>query len=146
MRRAARTKSGDGTVKKTGCCTMCDKEVFEIVQRYAQDSPIKKEPMKIGKPYPEAVLKVFVLMDGSTMDLTFCDQCDPEPKDFPVIWKKVLKSWARELDPDHRRLLKLSPLQGEKLKQATIWFESMKFNLPMGIISSRKWNELCPQT
>lgn len=85
--------------KLNGCCTKCDKEVFEIVTR----NPDTREPIRVGKPLENAMRLTFILADGSKMDLTFCAECARGllPDEFSFLWRRVLRSWVAESGADH---------------------------------------------
>lgn len=85
--------------KLTGCCTKCDVEVFDVVAR----DPKTRIPVQLGAPLENAVRATFILLDGSRMDLTFCESCSAglEPSEFPWLWKRVLVSWIAESGASH---------------------------------------------
>lgn len=120
-----------------GCCTNCDKEIYEIIARYSNDHPLAKEPLKIGKSLDSAVKHVFLLTDGSTMDVTFCDECQPD--DLPKIWRTVLASWAREMDDTHRNRIGLAVIKDKTPYQN--WFFRILNELPLAVIASQKIND-----
>ena len=86
-------------VKRPGCCTLCDAEVFEVVRR----NPETRAPIQVGRPLETAMRVTFLLQSGSQMDLTFCRACTDKlaPHDYAGIWKRVLASWIAESGKDH---------------------------------------------
>lgn len=85
--------------KKLGCCSKCDKEVFEILKR---DSDTRL-PIKVGAPLDNAVRANFQLIDGSSMDLTLCDECANSltAQDHAFLWQRAMLSWVDESGGDH---------------------------------------------
>lgn len=79
--------------KIAGCCSICDKEVYEVISRHPNG-----EPKQLGKP-KGAITKTFVLMDGTNMRLTFCEDCEVDPRIYPWLWRKILKTFAEKEMP-----------------------------------------------
>lgn len=78
------------TPKLSGCCTKCDTQVYDVVSHNE-----KGEPIRIGGPSDDAVRVNFRLVNGSSMDLTFCRDCAAglQPHDYPFLWQRVMLSW-----------------------------------------------------
>jgi len=85
--------------KIAGHCSQCDKPCFEVMQVYEAHERLPGEPKKLGPPRADALRITFMLMDGTKMSLTFCASCAKSlsPPHYTAIWRKVLRSWAREL-------------------------------------------------
>lgn len=85
------------TPKLFGCCSKCDVEVFDIVERKEN-----REPNRAGAPHDDAVRLTFILVDGTRMDLTFCKPCADtlSEYDYAYLWQRVMLSWAAE-SPGH---------------------------------------------
>lgn len=74
-------------MKKPGCCTLCEKEVFEVKQRFTE-APLERWPRFVGRPAEEAMRLTFTLSDGSEADITFCRECAKTAHDrFDEIWR-----------------------------------------------------------
>lgn len=86
------------TPKTAGCCTKCDKPVFDVV---AYDTKTQK-PTRMGAAHDNAMRTTFMLLNGSRMDLTFCADCESKltAADYPGLWRRVMVSWIAE-DPAH---------------------------------------------
>lgn len=86
--------------KVTGYCTTCDTPVFEIMARYAEHERHPGEPKQIGRPNEDTLRIRFGLYDGTITDLTFCGACAEKlsADDYHEIWRKILRSWLREMD------------------------------------------------
>ncbi len=95
--------------KIMGCCSQCDAPCFEIMQVHEAHERLPGEPKRIGPPNEDAMRLTFLLFDGTKMDLTFCAACAESlsPPHFTELWRKVLRSWARELSekPPGERML-----------------------------------------
>lgn len=95
-------------VKKAGCCTLCDAEVYEVRSYFPMDSVLAGFPRQIGRPLPTARKISYALRDGSHADLTSCGACEGDMRDparFPAIWQKVLRTFLFEERDDVRALL-----------------------------------------
>ncbi len=117
-------------MKKLGCCTSCGKEVYKITRRYPFGHPYAKEPIEIGKSI-NAVTKTFLMTDGSTMDLTYCPDCDVN---FSKDYRTVLAAWARELSSEYRENVGLSKIESNESGK---WFSSMLTNLPIAVLGEK---------
>lgn len=80
-------------LKRNGCCSKCDCEVFEIVTR----NPETREPLRVGAPLDNAMRAEFIMVNGSIMDLTFCRDCleTLAPSDYLPLWLRIMKSWGK---------------------------------------------------
>jgi len=96
--------------KVAGCCSLCDKEVYEVLKRFPN-----REPQTLGKEI-DVVKKTFVLTNGNHFTLTFCSECDPEPKDYPGLWKKVLRTFVREQSDEFRAMIDQPPITDDRHK------------------------------
>jgi len=94
--------------KIAGCCTCCDKKIFDVKAVFEQHHPRAGEPKELGRAHPEAWRVTFGLYDGSTADFSFCAEC-AEKLTFEMyiaIWQKALRSFMREgahQNPEHRK-------------------------------------------
>ena len=77
-------------MKMAGCCTLCDKEVFEVAVRFPAEDPRAGQPKVITAPFENARRVTYQLDNGSLMDLTFCDECDTS--DFAKIIDVCVKA------------------------------------------------------
>ena len=127
-------------VKKPGCCTLCDAEVFPISRRYARDHVLQSEPMGVGWPPHEGTRRVqFVLLDGSRMDLTFCASCETTPENLPRIWRKTVTAMVRSTQPAHRAAISAAPLSPEAQRAAEDRLRHFSSTIPLGVIRTRLW-------
>ena len=123
--------------KKLGCCTVCDKEIYEISLRYTQP-PLERFPRKLGIPKEDAWKVEFILRDGSTMSLSFCEACKNNltTGQFPSLWNRVLESWVFEMRDDVRKVLPVKPLTPTQKESMQKWFETQVGNGMLGILAS----------
>lgn len=86
--------------KISGHCTICNAAVFDIAAVNEPHERRPGEPKRVGAPHDNAVRITFILFDGSMADMTFCDDCATalSPDSYTEIWRKVLRSWQREID------------------------------------------------
>lgn len=131
--------SGSQT-KQPGLCTVCQKEVYEIVARYSNDHPLAKETKQVGKPLETARRVQFVLTNGSRIDVTLCENCveDIDSKTMKTIWKQIKKAWLREMTDDHRINIGSQPMT-DKQKEGTKTFRKMiATQTIVGVLSIRR--------
>lgn len=130
------------SVKRLGSCSICDKEIYEITLRYTTP-PLERIPRKLGKPTNDAWKVEFVLRDGSTMSLSFCEDCKKKLTEaqYPALWKKVMESWIFEMRDDVRKVLPTKPLTDKERAHIEKWLESQTDNGMLGVISSIKLQE-----
>ena len=108
--------------KLLGCCTQCDREVFEVTAR----NPETREPVKVGAPKAEAVRACFILADGTRMDLTFCAECAQKivAPQFASLWERVMTSWVASSGAEHP------------------WVKTQTTNAILAMDSMRRWTEV----
>lgn len=83
--------------KIIGCCTVCDKQCFEVTAMYREGERFPGEPKQLGAPLEGSVRINFMLIDGTKTSLTFCADCANAPMEYSEIWQKNMRSWIREL-------------------------------------------------
>jgi len=59
-----------------GCCTLCDREVFDVLSHFMEPDPRAGQPKALGEPFECARRVTYQLDNGSIMEITFCDSCD----------------------------------------------------------------------
>ena len=117
--------------KIAGCCTVCNEPCFEVMATWAEHERYPGEPKRLGPVIGNAVEITFMLMDGAKASLTFCEQCGAElnPAQYTDIWRKVIRSWAREMDVSK---------QGEPRPD---WFNQQFYNGLMSEMGRILWSE-----
>ena len=131
------------TVKRAGCCTWCDEEVYEIITRFPE-GPLSGYPRKIGKPLDSARRISYALVDGSRADLTCCAGCEFEmtqPVNMPIIWQKVIRSFMFEEQPDVRAALPAAPRTPAQTEIVLREIERQITNYPIAVICTTSLTE-----
>lgn len=112
--------------KIMGACTLCDVIVADVKVKWPKGHLLAGEPRAITKFLPIARKVVFVCASGSTLDLTFCDQCVKlvnEPGFIPRVWNRVLESYEFELSDEYRRAVKTGTLSLAKQVEQMNWIQ-----------------------
>ncbi|KPK68171.1 hypothetical protein AMJ82_08905 [candidate division TA06 bacterium SM23_40] len=129
--------------KKIGCCTLCGKEVFEILSRYPQDHPLAGEPRKLGKPLESARRVDLVLIGGSTASVTVCSSCEVSDKTLPRLWKICSDASGQEItEPDRRAAKGIRQLKEEQYHAVVASAIRIAADLPISILSNSSWKEI----
>lgn len=129
----------DSQTKQPGLCTVCQKEVYEIVARYSNDHPLAKEIKQVGKALETARRVQFVLTNGSRIDVTLCeDCCDIDSKKMKIIWKKIKKAWLREMTDDHRISIGSQPMTDKQKADSKTFKKMIATQTIVGVLSIRR--------
>ncbi len=131
-------------VKKAGCCTWCDAEVYEVPVYFPNDSVLAGFPRKIGKAMPIARKITYALRDGSVCDLTSCDACEPnmrDPANFPVFWQKVIRTFLFEERDDVRALLPAPVRTLDDKERILNDINTIANNPPLAVICITSWRD-----
>jgi hypothetical protein len=94
--------------KKTGCCSLCDTECFDVLQRWDQGEKLAGEPKRLGKACNGATRITFRLIDGTLGDFTFCSDCASSlhAGNYAKLWAKNLAAYMRQQNGDPSKFLK----------------------------------------
>jgi hypothetical protein len=81
-------------MKTAGSCTKCGAECYEVTKRRA----VSRAPLKLGRPLDHARKVTFVLLGGTTMDLTLCETCTTSlsTADFKPLWDACMEAWIAQ--------------------------------------------------
>jgi hypothetical protein len=126
--------------KQVGCCTLCGREVFDVLARWPSDHPLAGEVRQIGAPFPSARCCRMVLMSGAQCTVTLCSTCKPTPDSLPKLWTICGQANAQEMD---RQFL----VSGAKLTDhghVEALIESTRkvvVDLPIAVLSTHRWEE-----
>ena len=116
--------------KTVGCCSICEKLVFDVTARFEAGEPNEGKPKQLGAPQPDARRVTFLLASGEIMDLTFCEDCTQtlNAEDYGPLWDKVLVSWLAELN-----------------EARPMWFLAQSENAILCELGVQDWTELMKQ-
>ena len=127
------------SVKRNGCCTLCDEPVFEIVDRFPASDPRAGQPRAIGKALEGARRVALVLTDGSTTTLSFCDACTPGITDrMGEIWRKCLDTMA--FNHENLAAIKGRPLTPEEVSSSEAVLLGLAAMVPLGVVTDLPWS------
>ncbi len=122
-------------MKRLGCCALCDKECFEIKERFT-DGDITGYPKVIGAPLEHARRVHLVFSNGTIGSVTMDDEC---PRDMPRLFAKIRESWAfegtngkREQSGGYSLTLKQQWIMG------AVQLEQVK-HPPLGVLFEETW-------
>ena len=130
------------SAKRFGCCTLCDREVFEALLRWPPGHVNENQIRRPGAPINGARRVTVILVDGSIADLTFCGACKASPENLCAIWKKVVRTMAFEMDPEWRAGIKAAPLEDHERYQTERLLMKMIESPPLGVLHEQPWSEV----
>ncbi|KKM73967.1 hypothetical protein LCGC14_1405090 [marine sediment metagenome] len=116
-------------IKRNGCCTLCDEPVFEIAPSTGA----------VGQPLDNAVRATLILTDGSTVSLTFCDQCETETK-LTEIWSKCVETMAFQCN--HLAEIKGRKVSDQEIEVAQQEVIRLMGMVPLGVVGAIAWSEV----
>ena len=130
-----------GSPKIPGHCTLSGKEVFAIPEWFVDDNLLNGQPKKIGPPADDAWRVHLVLVDGSTMAITICEELLGEVEDnINLIWRKVLDACAfEEKTRPWRGGKQLTPDQEAAITASIV---KQAGNPPLGVLYIEKWQDM----
>jgi hypothetical protein len=82
-------------VKRAGCCTRCDREIYEVRDTFAE-GPLAGHPRRLGPMLDHGCQVTFQLADGALADVACCVDCANAltPADYQAIWDRVVERVA----------------------------------------------------
>ncbi len=81
------------SIKINGCCTICDKPVYEVVNRFPEGHILQGKVDRIGQPLDKAMIVTYVLSNGSATTLTVCEGCIEDARaELSAVWLKCQRS------------------------------------------------------
>lgn len=132
-------------MKRYGCCTLCDEEVFKAHSHWPREHPYLAGHMKRSEGTKTNAMRVtLALLDGSTTDITFCRDCLPSiPANMDKVWRKVSERHALGTDPRFREAMGHAPFADERHENALLEeARHMVHNRPLGVLAVQSWNEV----
>lgn len=124
--------------KIAGCCSLCDKPQFEVLRKYTE-GPRAGEPADFGKPDPDTRRITFLLADGSTTDMTFCESCAVDIP-FSEVWRRNMAAFVFEFE--NRENHGLRPLTEKQHDQQRKDLVKLADNIPLAVVANRRWSEI----
>ncbi len=131
-------------IKRVGCCTLCDKPVFEVKETFTKP-PMVGWPRRLGKPNEDAFRVDYIMLDGSHIHLTFCADCLEQakrPETYPVLWDSVLKSFLWEAEPEVRRILPCAAYTPEQKAVFDQFIQQQMKNALVSVLVVQKWRDV----
>ena len=122
-------------MKRLGCCTLCEKPVYEITQTYTRE-PIKGWARRLGAPTADHRTVDYILSDGSHAAMSFCADCEERAKDpanFPEIWRLALEAYMHELDPKILHAKNIPPRTAQGAAAAATFVDRMSDSCIVGV-------------
>jgi len=132
-----------------GCCALCDVPIQEVTERVPRDAEgMAGHPLRFGATLPGAKRLTFVLASGQIANCSFCGDCDPQPSDYPALWRRILRAHRLESDNAQREKLRHGAGQSiQDLTEAQQWVHlqtwlAMRDDVPLGVIARQAWSEI----
>lgn len=130
-------------IKQAGCCSLCDKEVFEIVSWLPNDHPFAGRVAKVGKPLEDAV-RVSLLTDcGNQVLATLCEACSSNVKEeFSRLWDRIVEGWEFEVSEEFHIIMNKKILNPKQKEQQGKWLDCMRKSFILEVLYREKWTEI----
>ena len=127
-------------MKHTGCCTLCDRVVFDVVTTFTAGE-LSGWPKQIGQPHDDARRVTLAFADGTTGEITLCGDCQPTPERMAQIHHQIRRAWAFEGTNGRREQAGGRPLTtaGEWRMGASQL--ALYDNIPLGVLCEERWSE-----
>ena len=125
---------------KMGCCICCAKAVFESITTWVSPHPLAGEMRKVGKPAADAVRLTLLLMDGSTVTMTVCEDCETSNLPLAVMWSRAMvrTQWENE----NRACMGVGGLNDRQKAIVDETMMKLVFNPPLGVLGRSKWEDI----
>ena len=122
-----------GNRKLTGCCTLCDEEIFTVVSRFTE-GPYHGEIKEVGQPLPGAKRLTMVRASGNQSNLSLCAKCQVTPEDMPAIHRKEIAAMVKE------REIAIDTM--EQLEWKAKLLRLFEWDIPIGVLGEMPWAEV----
>lgn len=119
--------------KLSGCCTVCDQPIFEVVARHA-DGPYQGEIKTVGLPIPGSRRVHIVRASGRQSYWSLCESCTIAPSDFPELNRKEIRAMIKE-----RSYATDTMKQAEHREKMLRLFQ---WDIPIGVLGEKPWTEV----
>ena len=130
-------------IKQAGCCSICDKEVFEIVSWLPNDHPFAGRVAKVGKPLADAVRVSLLVNTGEQVSATLCEECAATiTEKFAVLWDRVIQGWEFETSETFHIVMNKKMLNPKQREQQQTWLDGMREKFILEVLYSENWTEI----
>ena len=119
--------------KHIGCCTLCDKPIFEVAARHTE-GPSKGEIKQMGGPLSGVRRLTLVRMSGRTSYCSLCEKCEVTSENITVLAKKEVAAMVHE-----RNFARDTMEQAENREKMLRLFA---FDVPLGVLGETLWSEV----
>ena len=119
--------------RKSRCCAICDKELYEAIQRFVAPHLLAGEICRSGKVLDDAMRVTFILVSGKTCMITLCKDCAEDDIDLVKLWRRCMSCAVWE--HNNRRAMGVQPLRPEVLPQVDQMLVDQVADVPLGIIN-----------
>lgn len=127
----------EGT-NRPGLCTRCEKPIYESILQYPVDHPYAGGMLRLGKPLEDFRIITLVLSNGHQTPFTVCKNCADIAEEgglkMSQIWKKLLRTWALEMDDEHRINIGAVPYTPKQREIVERQFLELVARVPIGIL------------
>ena len=123
--------------KKTGCCTLCGQEMYEVSRRWPQGHPYASEARQVGRPKMPIIRQHFVQTNGKIAVFSFCDAC------FEHVHEKIVEIWAKALaafdyERRHRVAIGMQPLDQKQTEAQNAMLRELVAHPIVGVIATER--------
>ena len=124
--------------KKTGCCALCDLEMYEVAVRWPQDHPYAGEARQVGRPKMPVIRQHFVQTNGKIAVISFCKDCANlcDRHNTRMVWAKALAAFAYERR--HRVAIGMQPLDRKQAEAQDAMLRELVAHPIIGIIATER--------
>ena len=123
--------------KKTGCCTLCNQEIYEVSRRWPQGHPYAGEIRQLGRPKMAVIRQYFVQTNGKIAVISFCEDCAKDADDGVVeIWAKALAAFGYERR--HRVAIGMQPLDHKQAEAQDAMLRELIAHPIVGVIATER--------
>lgn len=127
-------------MKRLGACTLCDREVFEVIARH-KEGEVAGWPARLGSPFPEARRATLLFASGTTGEVTLCGECQITPETLPQVHHQIRRLWAFEGTNGKREQLKGRTQSVAEQWRMGAWQLGAYDDIPLGQLCEERWSE-----
>lgn len=128
-------------MKRLGCCTLCDKEVWDVTARFV-DSELSGRPRSVSQPHESARRVWLLFANGNHGYVTLCDDCQATHETLPEIHAQIRRAWAFEGTNGKREQAGEKPLTERQQWIQGAWQLGEVDNIPIGVLCEERWTDV----